>query len=290
VAVPHEISRRELLAASAALFPSATSAENPRISKAVYLGMLPKSLSYAQRFRLARDAGFEQIECATVTDRAEAQEIKNASEAAGLPIHSVMNQVHWRYPLSSADQDVVARSLKGMRTSLENASFWGAGVVLLVPAVVNPQTGYREAWARSQEQIRKLIPLANKLRVVIGIENVWNKFLLSPIEFARYIDGFSSPWVRAYFDVGNVLLYGYPQDWIRTLGKRIVRLHLKDFRLRGSTFEWTALGEGDVDWPEVSRALAEIGFNGIATCELPAGDEAYLREVSQRVDRLLSRA
>ncbi|RPI17646.1 MAG: sugar phosphate isomerase/epimerase, partial [Acidobacteriales bacterium] len=173
-------------------------------------------------------------------------------------------------------------------TSLRNAKFWGADTVLLVPAVVNPETSYRDALERSQKNIRKLLPQAQQLKVIIGIENVWNKFLLGPVEFAAYVDGFKSPWVRAYFDVGNVLLYGYPQDWIRTLGKRIVKLHLKDFSFRKNVAAWTALRDGDLNWPAVYNALAEIGFSGTATCELPGGDEAYLREVSRRVDLILS--
>jgi hexulose-6-phosphate isomerase len=178
--------------------------------------------------------------------------------------------------------------MKGMETSLRNAAFWGADTVLLVPAVVNAETGYRDALDRSRQNISRLLPLAQELKVTIGIENVWNKFLLSPVEFADYIDGFQSPWVRAYFDIGNILLYGFPQDWIRTLGKRIVKLHLKDFRFRDNVAAWTNLREGDVDWPAVYQALAETGFSGTATCELSAGDEAYLREVSRRVDLILS--
>ncbi len=177
-----------------------------------------------------------------------------------------------------------------METSLRNAKFWGADTVLLVPAVVNPQTSYRDAFVRSQENIRKLLPLAQELKVIIGIENVWNKFLLSPLEFANYVDSFKSPWVRAYFDVGNILLYGYPQDWIRILGKRIVKLHLKDFSFRKNVAAFVALRDGDLDWLAVYRALAEIGYSGTATCELPAGDETYLREVSRRVDLILSGA
>jgi hexulose-6-phosphate isomerase len=119
-----------------------------------------------------------------------------------------MSMAHWEYPLSSSDPAVVEKSLDGMRTSLRNAKLWGAEAVLLVPAVVNPQTTYREAWTRSQKQIRKLIPLAEELKVIIAVEEVWNKFLLSPIEFPRYVDEFQSPWVKAYFDVGNVVLYG----------------------------------------------------------------------------------
>ena len=121
---------------------------------------------------------------------------------------------------------------------------------------------------------------------MIAVEEVWNKFLLSPLEFARYIDEFKSPWVKAWFDVGNVVLYGYPQDWIRTLGKRIVELHLKDFKRLEDGYKWVNLGDGDIDWPEVRKALAEIGYSGAATTELEGGDEAYLRDVSKRVDRL----
>jgi len=282
------LTRRSFLAASAAT--GLASSARPPIAKAIYAGMLPRQLSHAERFQLARAAGFEQVECATCPDPEEAAEIRRASEAAGLPIHSVMNQAHWKFPLSSADPQVVAESLKGMETSLHNARFWGAGAVLLVPAVVNAATGYRAAWTRSQRQIRKLLPLAERLEVPIALENVWNKFLLSPLEFARYIDELESPWVRAYFDVGNILLYGYPQDWIRTLGKRILKLHLKDFKLSGSSYQWTALREGDVDWREVRRALADIGYSGTATCELPPGDEPYLREVSRRMDLILAGA
>src|SRR5947207_15237887 len=125
------------------------------------------------------------------------------------PYTTLFRSDHWQYPLSSSDPAVIDKSLNGMRTSLRNAKLWGADVVLLVPAVVNSQTSYRDAWTRSQTQIRKLIPLAQELNVVIGIEEVWNRFLLSPIEMAQYVDEFRSPWIKAWFDVGNVVLYGY---------------------------------------------------------------------------------
>ena len=127
------------------------------IKKALYISMLGKKGTYAERFQMARDAGFEEIECATVESQSEAEEIKKAAEATKLRIHSVMNQAHWKFPLSSADPSVVQQSLKGLETSsLRNANFWGAETVLLVPAVVNPETSYQEAWTRSQQQIRKV--------------------------------------------------------------------------------------------------------------------------------------
>ena len=136
----------------------------------------------------------------------------------------------------------------------------------------------------------QLIPIASGFRVQIGIEEVWNKFLLSPLEFARYVDEFQSPTVKAYFDVGNVVFYGYPQDWIRTLGRRIARLHLKDFKLNRDkgTFEWKNLGEGDVDWVEVRKALAEAPNAAWLTTEIAGGDRTYLTDVLRRVDRFLA--
>jgi L-ribulose-5-phosphate 3-epimerase len=257
------------------------------IKKGVLLEMLPENLSYAARFKLARDVGFEVVQAPTEPDERKAEEIKRAADGANIRIDSVMNMDHWRFPLSSSDSAVLEKSLAGMRTSLHNAKLWGSDAVLLVPAVVNPQTSYRDAWTRSQQQIRKLIPLAEDLKIVIAIEEVWNKFLLSPLEMANYIDEFHSPWIKAWFDVGNVLLYGYPQDWIRTLGKRIVKVHLKDFKRREDGYAWVNLGDGDVDWTAVRQAFTEIGYAGSAVTELEKGDEPYLRDVSNRVDRLV---
>ena len=160
-----------------------------------------------------------------------------------------------------------------------------------MPAVVDANTSYKDAYTRSQKVIREqLLPRAAEHKVVIAVEEVWNKFLLSPLEFARYVDEFNSPWLKAYFDVGNVVLYGYPQDWIRTLGPRIVKLHVKDFALdrRAGKYTWVNLGEGDIDWPEVRKALSEINYSGYMTTELSGGDEAYLKDLSARVDRILA--
>jgi L-ribulose-5-phosphate 3-epimerase len=257
------------------------------LKKGLVFSMLPSDLSYTDRFKLARDVGFEVVQAPTTPDQHEAQEMKKAADAANIRIDSVMNMDHWKYPLSSNDSAVVAKSVEGMKTSLHNAKLWGSDAVLLVPAVVNAETSYSEAWTRSQKEIRKLLPMAAELKVVIAIEEVWNKFLLSPLEMENYIGEFQSPWIKAWFDVGNVVLYGYPQDWIRTLGKSIYKVHLKDFKRKEGGYAWVNLGDGDVDWAAVRRAFAEIGYSGSVIAELDAGNEAYLRDVSKRIDRLL---
>jgi L-ribulose-5-phosphate 3-epimerase len=278
-------------AAAGQTAPAAPRPAASGIKKAVLISMLPRDRSFAERFALARELGFEGVEMQTVTEPDRAAEIKEAAQKAGLHIHSVMNSDHWRLPVSSPDAQVVTGSVRGMETSLRNAALWGADAVLLVPAVVDATTSYRDAYTRSQRVIReRILPLAAELKIIVAIEEVWNKFLLSPLEFARYVDELDSPWAKAYFDVGNVVLYAFPQDWIRTLGSRIVKVHLKDFRFERNkgVFSWPNLGQGDIDWPEVRKALAEIKYTGYVTTELPAGDTAYLKDVSARVDRILA--
>ncbi len=292
------MNRRSFLSSSSALLASRAlfGAQRLPIRKAVLYSMLPRTLSPLERFQMAKDCGFEAIECGTTPETAQAQALLDASKSTGVRIHSVMNSDHWKYPLSSGDPGVVAKCVAGMETSLRNANMWGADTVLLVPAVVDPETSYRDAWERSQKEIRKLIPLAKELKVIIAVEEVWNKFLLSPTEFARYVDDFNSPWVKAYFDVGNVVLYAYPQDWIRTLGSRIVKLHLKDFSFRQDpsikkrVADFVNLRDGDIDWKAIHAALAAIDYRGTATVELSGGDAAYLKDVSKRVDLILEGA
>lgn len=296
----------KLLAAAAGAAAHPASAQTPAsgaggqagggIRKSTLISMLPRDRPYVERFTIAKEAGFEAVEMRTVTSPEEAAEIRDASQKSGLTIHSVMNEDHWRLPLSSSDPNVVAGSVKGMETSLRNAKLWGADAVLLVPAVVDAQTSYKDAWTRSQAVIReRLLPLATELKVIIAVEEVWNKFLLSPLEFARYVDEFQSPWVRAYFDVGNVVFYAFPQDWIRTLGARTVKVHLKDFKLdrQNGRFTWTNLGDGDIDWPEVRKAFAEVKYSGYMTTELSGPPEGashaqYLKDVAARVDRIIA--
>jgi len=287
------VSRREFLVASGVAVGAATltsslaahaqDAAYPPFKKAVITGMLPKELSDPDKFALAKDCGFEGLETGPMADLAQAEVFAQQARDAGVPIHSIIYG-GWGAPLSDPDPAIQEKGRAEVEHALRCAKAIGADNILLVPAVVKPNVRYIDAYERSQKHIRSLIPVAEELGVVITIEEVWNDFLLSPLEFARYVDEFDSPFVQAYFDVGNVVAFGYPQDWIRTLGKRIVKVHLKDFKR--DTREWTNLMEGSVDWPEVRKAFAEIGYEGYVTAELSGGDEAYLRDLSERMSKI----
>lgn len=272
-----------MLSAAALAVAPATAAESG-IERAVIDSMLPKELPLVDRFKLALEVGFKSMEVRTASEEAEAQRIHDAAQKAGLRIHSVMNQSHWRTPLSSPDPQEVEACVQGMRDSLSQAQMFGANAVLLVPAVVRSDTTYEQAWERSQSEIRKLIPLAEEHDVIIAIEDVWNKFLLTARDFRQYIDEFNHPLIRAYFDVGNIVHFAVPEHWIMELGDRIVKVHLKDYSRRDG---FVNLGDGDVDWPAVRKAFAAVGYNAEATVELRGGDRAYLADLGERVDRLL---
>ena len=269
---------------SASLF-AAGEKTSAKLRKAVQLGMLPKELSDADKFKLAKKCGFQGVEAYPMDDLDAARQQGELARAAGVPIHSIVFG-GWHAPFSDPDPKVIKKGLAGMEKALRCANAMGAETVLLVPAVVSETVSYGEAYKRSQQHIRKLLPLAEEVSVIIAVENVWNKFLLSPLEFARYVDEFDSPWLQAYFDVGNVVIFGFPQDWIRTLGERIVKIHLKDFKRKG--YQWTNLRDGDVNWPEVRRALDEIGYNGFMTTELAGGDEAYLQDIVKRINLIIA--
>jgi hexulose-6-phosphate isomerase len=289
------IDRRSFLKASvlamgaplAARAAGAAAPEGAKLKKALQWGMLPKNLSEAQRFARAKKCGFEGIECEAgdVVDLEVARRLGELGRQTGVPVHSLVFG-GWHAPFSSPDAAVIEKGLDGMRTALHSARICGADTVLLVPAVVTETVAYGDAYKRSQEHIAKLLPLAAELKITIAIENVWNKFLLSPLEFARYVDEFDHPYLKAYFDVGNVILFGYSQDWIRTLNKRIAKIHLKDFKRQG--YQWTNLREGDVNWKEVRKALDEVGYSGYMTTELRGGDEAYLTDLAGRIDLIIA--
>ena len=185
--------------------------------------------------------------------------------------------------------------MEGLKQALRDAKRYGASSVLFVPAVVNKQVSYADAYQRSQEEIRKAIPLAEELGVKIAIENVWNHFLLSPLEAARYVDEFNSPWVGWHFDVGNVITYGWPEQWIRILGKRIQKLHIKEFSREKASRQGLGKGfdveflKGDNDWPAVMKALDDIGYDGWGIAEQGGADSPEgLKKLSQEMDRIFA--
>ncbi len=259
--------------------------------KGICIGSLPGDSTEA-RFKLAKAAGFDGVEIGTLGNAADRLQTRQLAAQHGIELFSVMNARHWAYPLSDADEAVRAASREGMLDSMETATAIGADTVLLVPAVVNDATPYEAAYERSQMEIRKLSPHATEKGLTIAIENVWNKFLLSPLEFARYLDEFESPAVTAYFDVGNIVLYGFPQHWIRSLGSRISKVHVKGFNADDS--RWTYLIEDcTIDWNAVMAALADIGYDDYITAELPVdaeNPEGTVHQISEDMDTIIAGA
>jgi L-ribulose-5-phosphate 3-epimerase len=251
--------------------------------KAFMLGGVTKG-SPLGAFQLLKDAGFEGVELIS-PNQFDLADVLAARDKTGLLIHGVSGSVHWKDPLSDPDPAVVERGLAAIRKEFVDCKAYGGTTVLVVPAVVNKKVGYRDAYKRSQANIRKLIPDAEKHGIKIAIEEVWNKFLLSPVEFARYIDEFDSPWVGAYFDVGNVVEFGFPQEWIHELGKRILKIHIKEYA-KPKRFNYP-LGEGEIDWSAVRGALTDVGYDGWITAEVGFGDLGAMKDVVERMNRLL---
>lgn len=255
--------------------------------------MTPPHLSTLEGFKLARASGFQQVQVFTTFDESVIRENKAAAEASGLAIDSVANSLtNWRDPLSSSDPKVVKAGLAAQAETLRSAKFYGAQATLVIPGVVTPTITYRDAWRESRKHIEQLIPMAEKLNIVMALEETANqsKFLLSPIEFARYLDDFQSLYVKSYFDTANVMPIGYPQDWIHTLGHRIAKVHIKDYDPK--TRRFVMPGDGAVNWPAVRQAFVDIGYSGTFTAELPPSycrtlPAGYLRELSGRMNRLL---
>src|SRR5437773_2245062 len=244
------LNRREFIRAGSgaraavALAPShlgaANSAAAPtkrKIMKGIMYATVGLKGSVLEKFKALKEAGFDGVEPMSHMNQ---DEVVKALEETGLKAASVCCNTHWNKPVSDPDPAVREEGLNGLKQALRDAKRYGASSVLFVAAVVNKEVAYADAYKRSQEEIRKAIPLAEELGVKIAIENVWNHFLLSPLEAARYVDEFNSPWVGWHFDVGNVITYGWPEQWIRILGKRIQKLHIKESRRENASRQWQA--------------------------------------------------
>lgn len=245
---------------------------NGTLKKGYMLDTFPNrnDFTIAEKFRMLKAAGFDGVEPASGLSR---EEVLAAKEETGLEIPSVCVSTHWSSPLSSPDADVRRAGIEGVETALHDASTYGASVILLVPGVVNADVSYEDAYRRSQEEIRKLVPLAEELGVTIAIENVWNHFLLSPLEAARYVDEFESQYVGWYFDIGNIINFGWPEQWIEILGPRIAMVHIKEFsrQKRDNEGLWRGFRvnylEGDNNWQAIMAALRKTGYSGYGIAE-----------------------
>jgi hexulose-6-phosphate isomerase len=262
-----------------------------KFKKAVKLSMV-EGATVLDKFKLVKECGFDGIDVDGPPLKHD--EVLKARDETGLNIHGVVTHTHWSQPLSHPDPKVRELGLIGLQQAIKDAKAYGGTTVLLVVGVVNKEISYADAYTRTQEEIKKALPLATEQGIKIAFENVWNMFLLSPLEFARYIDEFQSPQVGAYFDVGNVVNYGWPEHWIKTLGKRILKVDIKEYsrtrRDKSGPYAGfgAPLGEGDCDWPIVLKTLAEVGITEAwGTAEVPGGGKERLTDISTRMDKIL---
>lgn len=263
------------------------------MKKGMNVWSLPANLSLREQFRLTKEAGFDTIELnvseektktnmvsnelglnetldllVTATKR-ELEQIKQLSEEFELPISSLSTSLHWSYPLTSEDEETQKKGRWIVERMIDICRYLGGDTVLIVPGLVTDSQDYETCYERAKQAFIHLSKRAEAQKIVIGVENVWNKFLLSPLEFRQFLDEINSPYVGAYFDVGNVLQFGFPEQWIQILAHRIVKVHVKDFKRDiGNIHGFTNLLLGDVNWARVMNALRKVEYAGPLTCEL----------------------
>jgi L-ribulose-5-phosphate 3-epimerase len=288
-----EIDRRDFVRSSlagaavlsATLRSRAEDTKKPKLKKAVKYGMIGTGKTIKEKFELIKKLGFQGVEIDTPEGLPNRVEMSLAQDETGIKVHGAIDSVHWRDTLSHPNAAVRAKGLASLKAALHDAAFFGADTVLLVPGVVNKEVTYEQCWERSQAEVRKVLPLAEKLGIKIAIEVVWNNFITKPQQMIDYVDAFKSPWVGTYFDCSNMIKYGVPSaDWIRQLGKRVLKF---DFKGYSKTKGWVNIGEGDENWPDVVKALGEIGYDGWATAEVGSGGEAHLKDVADRMNKVL---
>jgi len=250
--------------------------DSPRIKKAIKFHMIKEELSVLDKFKLLKDLGLDGTEI-HVTSKVDRREIRRAIDKTGVVVHGFLN---------SDKPDLIH--------AIDSAKYYGGSSVLVVAGRVDASHPYDEVYQQQQDRIRKALPYAEKHGIQLLVENVWNGFLLSPLEMARFIDECESSAIGVYFDVGNVVRFGWPDQWIRILGKRIAKLDIKEYSRAKQINEGlrkgfeVEIGEGDCDWPAVRKALNEIGYtSGWATAEVPGGDRNRIAEIAQRMNEVL---
>lgn len=279
------MTRRDFVAGAGSL--AAARAAKPEFTKSICSVVFPPETTLPRMFTLAKAAGFDAIELRLDVDLTEAGNTRSSAQDSGMEIASLwVSKALGQHPLNSPDAAIREHGVDDIRRACDVATAINCGALLLVPGRVTPQTGYEETWKRFTEELTKCLPAAESTGVLLTVENVWNKFLMSPLEMRTFVDQFHSPWLAAHFDMGNVMQFGYPEDWIHTLGSRIRRVHVKDFR-QG---RFVPLLEGDVDFAAAMRALRDVGYSGYLspeiTCERNQPDQ--LRNISAQLDHILA--
>ncbi|HQC42787.1 MAG TPA: sugar phosphate isomerase/epimerase family protein [Verrucomicrobiota bacterium] len=264
------------------------------IRKAISLGMISEGSSVMDKFNLAKECGIEGLEVTCPTSDENLKELIAARDATQVQIAGIMFGGNWSHNLTDYDPEKRKAAAGVITKALEQAAELGAPHVLVVPGVVNAGMNYEDAWKNSLEELVKLAPIAEKNRVKIGVENVWNSFLLSPVEMAYYLDQINSPWVGCLFDIGNIVNTGWPEHWIRTLNRRLVNLHIKGFdrKQADSKGKWAGFGvkmqdEGDFDWKPVAKALVDVNYRGWLIAEVSGGDKAVVQDISNRLEKMV---
>jgi L-ribulose-5-phosphate 3-epimerase len=261
-------------------------------------------MPYDECFRRAKEAGFDGIEltmAGEISLGSSAEQVRQfgtRARAIGIAIASLWVSPLNSSPLNSPSPDTRNRGVEAIRKAIEFATYLECGALLLVPGRVGAgaklEVGYQATWDRFTAELKKVIPDAEQANMILTVENVSNRFLLSPLEMRAFVDQFASPWLQAHFDTGNVMYTGYPQDWILTLGPRIKRLHIKDRKVSPGAEQArpSALLEGDVDWAEVMAALRKIGYRGFLTPEIghDPNDPGQLQKVSRALEQILKLA
>jgi hexulose-6-phosphate isomerase len=284
-----------VLTATAIGAPLFAADEKPKrqIKKAIMWGTIGYKGTVMEKCRALKAAGFEGVEPNSHMDQ---EEMVRALEETGLKAASVCGAHHWSKPLSSPDEKVRAEGLEALKQTLRDAKRYGATSVLLVPGVARNGVTYEECWQRSIAGIRQAIPLCEETGVKIAVENVWNDFLMKPEQAKQYLDEINSPWVGWHFDIGNMVRFGPSEEWIKVLGKRILKLHIKDYStVADAAGKQKGFGvkllEGSVNWPAVMSELDKVGYTGWAITEQPGAqtkDAEALKEFSTTLSKVLA--
>jgi hexulose-6-phosphate isomerase len=289
------------------------------LQKGINAWCYPPSLSLKEVFSATKEAGFDTIELnmteksknnikknfvdaelnlssgnflTTDFSSAEIQAIKAMSQTFNIPISSISTSLHWDYPLNSINEAMIEKGKNIAFKMIQACSLLGGDTILVVPGVVTEENDYENSYEKSREAIKAIGKYAQKMNIKVGIENVWNKFLLSPLEMKKFIDEINNPNVGLYFDAGNVLQFGYPEQWVKILGEKIFKVHVKDFRKDiGNIHGFTNLLQGDINWKKLMWYLKGIKYQGPLTCELEPYRENPVQlavDTSHAMDYLLS--